>query len=355
MTINQRPSLAAVPAYRQGKSAAPGASKLSSNESPHPPLPSVIHSVTQGLETIHRYPNIAAPELTASLAQEHGVDPVNITLGAGSVEIAAQLIHAVTAEGDEVMYAWRSFEAYPSLVRIAGAVPVEVPLDSTGTHDLGSMLAAITDRTRLIFVCNPNNPTGTVVSAQALEAFVAAVPENILVVIDEAYVHFDRSEVRADGLALFRKFPHVAVLHTFSKAYGLAGLRIGYAISPEEVAQNLRKVALPFGVSDLAQRAAVASLAASDELAVRINEVVEQRERMFVGLQKAGYPAIASQANFVWVAAGENTSKLESLLLVGDVVVRAFPGEGLRISSGNTTDVDRVLAALCAQVEELKV
>ncbi|PRA06592.1 histidinol-phosphate transaminase [Arthrobacter sp. MYb229] len=355
MNINQRPSLAAVPAYRQGKSAAPGASKLSSNESPHAPLPSVVQSIAEGLESIHRYPNMAAPELITALADQYDLDPEEISLGAGSVEVASQLIHAVAGEDDEVMFAWRSFEAYPSLVRIAGAVPVEIPLDAEFKHDLPAMLDAITERTRLIFICNPNNPTGTVVAADALEEFVASVPRNILVVIDEAYVHFDRSDIRADGLALFRKYPHVAVLHTFSKAYGLAGLRIGYAVSPKPVAQNLRKVAVPFGVTDLAQRAAVASLEAADELGVRIDEVVEQRERMLEGLLAAGYPAVPSEANFVWVAAADRTAELEALLREGNVVVRAFPGEGLRISSGSVQDVDRVLAAVTSKVQVASV
>lgn len=350
MTIHHRPGLELVPAYRQGKAAAPGASKLSSNESPHPPLPSVVKAVGQELEMIHRYPNMGATDVIAALAQKNGVQPQNITLGSGSVEVAAQLIHAVAGPGDEVMFAWRSFEAYPSLVRVSGAVPVQVPLDENYGHDLPAMLDAITDRTRLIFICNPNNPTGTVLEAEALEKFVAAVPRNVLVVIDEAYVHFDRSEVRADGLALFAKYPHVAVLHTFSKAYGLAGLRIGYAISPQPVAENLRKVAVPFGVTNLAQAAAVASLAAEDELALRINEVVEQRERLYQGLIAAGYPAVPSQANFVWVPAGEGTSELEATLDAGGVVVRAFPGEGLRISSGTAEDVDRVLAALAPKL-----
>ncbi|MFC9932961.1 histidinol-phosphate transaminase [Glutamicibacter sp. NPDC127525] len=349
MTLHQRPSLQEVPAYKQGKPAAAGASKLSSNESPHSPLPSVLSSIQEGLATIHRYPSIAAPELTGALSSQFGVPAEHITLGAGSVEVAAQIIHAVAAEGDEVIYAWRSFEAYPSLVRIAGATPVEVPLDADSRHDLPAMLAAITDKTRLVFICNPNNPTGTVVEARALDEFINAVPRNVLVVVDEAYVHFDRSALRADGIELFRKYPHVAVLHTFSKAYGLAGLRVGYAISPLEVAGNLRKVAVPFGVSDLAQRAAVASLAAIGELSLRIEEVVTQRERMYEGLAAAGYPVVKSQANFVWVDAGESTEQLEAKLAAGGVVVRAFPGDGLRISSGTAHDVDRVLAALSVQ------
>ncbi|MFF5627182.1 histidinol-phosphate transaminase [Microbacterium sp. NPDC012755] len=346
MTLPTRPGLEAVPAYRQGRSAPAGASKLSSNESPHPPLASVVAAVQDRLGTINRYPDMSAAALRDALAARYDVDAALVTVGAGSVELAAQLIHAVAGEGDEVMFAWRSFEAYPSLVRIAGAVPVAVPLDAEHAHDLDAMLAAITPRTRAIFVCNPNNPTGTVVSAAELERFVAAVPHDILVVIDEAYVHFDRTDSYGAGIELFRRHPHVAVLHTFSKAYGLAGLRVGYAIAPREVADNQRKVAVPFGVTDLAQTAARASLDAEDELAVRIEEVVAQRDRLQALLVDAGWPAVASQANFVWVPAGERTSELEALLHEGGVIARAFPGEGVRISSGGIDDIDRVAATL---------
>lgn len=348
MPLPTRAGLDAVPAYRQGRSAPAGASKLSSNESPHAPLPSVVEAVRERLDGINRYPDMSAAALRDDLAVRYAVDPALITVGAGSVEIAAQLIHAVAGEGDEVMFAWRSFEAYPSLVRIAGATPVAVPLNADHAHDLDAMLAAITSRTRLVFVCNPNNPTGTVVDADALEAFVAAVPHDVLVVIDEAYVHFDRTESRGAGIELFRRHPHVAVLHTFSKAYGLAGLRIGYAIAPAEIAENQRKVAIPFGVTDLAQTAARASLDAEEELAGRIDEVVVQRDRMQALLAAAGWPAVPSQANFVWVPAGERTAQLEALLHDGGVITRAFPGEGIRISSGSAADIDRVEAALAA-------
>lgn len=346
MTLPTRAGLDAVPAYRQGRSAPAGASKLSSNESPHPPLPAVLAAVHDRLGAINRYPDMSAAALRAQLAARYDVDPDLVTVGAGSVELAAQLIHAVAGEGDEVVFAWRSFEAYPSLVRIAGATPVAVPLNAAHTHDLDAMLAAITPRTRAIFICNPNNPTGTVVSVTELERFVAAVPPRILVVIDEAYVHFDRTDSFGAGIELFRRHPHVAVLHTFSKAYGLAGLRIGYAIAPREVAENQRKVAVPFGVTDLAQTAARASLDAEDELALRIDEVVEQRERLHELLVGAGWPAVASQANFVWVPAGDRAEEIEALLRDGGVITRAFPGEGVRISSGSVEDIDRVAAAL---------
>lgn len=349
MTLPTRAGLDAVPAYRQGRSAPAGASKLSSNESPHPPLPSVVEAVQQRLTTIHRYPDMSAAALRERLAERYGVDPAVVTVGAGSVELASQLIHAVAGEGDEVMFAWRSFEAYPSLVRIAGATPLAVPLNAEHAHDLDAMLTAITPRTRLIFVCNPNNPTGTVVGAADLEAFVAAVPRDVLVVIDEAYVHFDRTGSYGAGVELFHRHPHVAVLHTFSKAYGLAGLRIGYALAPAEVAESQRKVAVPFGVTDLAQAAALASLDAEDELAVRIDEVVAHRDRLCALLVDAGWPAVASQANFVWVPAGDRTDELESLLNEGGVITRVFAGEGIRISSGSMEDIDRVQSALQAE------
>ncbi|WP_053386190.1 histidinol-phosphate transaminase [Leucobacter japonicus] len=350
MSLHRRTSLAAVPPYRQGRPAPAGASKLSSNESPHPPLPSVVAAVAAELDRVQIYPDMGASAVREALAERHGVPVESVTVGAGSVEVASQLIHATAGEGDEVVFAWRSFEAYPSLVRIAGATPVEVPLDAHARHDLDAMLAAITPRTRLIFVCNPNNPTGTVVAAEALRAFVDAVPRDVLVVIDEAYVHFDRTPNRANGLELFREFPHVAVLHTFSKAYGLAGLRIGYAVSPVEIAEELRKVAVPFGVTNLAQAAAVASLAAEEELAARITEVTDQRERLFVALDAWGYDPARSQANFVWVAAGATNGRtpeeIGDLLESGGVIARVFPGEGVRISCGIPSDTDRVLAAL---------
>ena len=354
MSLPVRPDLEAVPAYRQGRAAPDGASKLSSNESPHPPLPSVIAAVQDRLARVNRYPDMSADALRRRIAERHGVDVEQVTVGAGSVELAAQLIHATAGAGDEVMFAWRSFEAYPSLVRIAGATPVAVPLDADHRHDLDAMLAAITPRTRLIFVCNPNNPTGTVVGADELERFVAAVPRDILVVIDEAYVHFDRSVYfdasrgRGAGIELFRRHPHIAVLHTFSKAYGLAGLRIGYAISPAVIAENQRKTALPFGVTDLAQTAAIASLDAEQELTIRIDDVVVQRERTSALLEAAGWSPSPSQANFVWVPSGPGTAHLEGLLRAGGVITRAFAGEGVRISSGSAEDIDRVEAALAA-------
>ena len=337
MTIAQRNSLQAIPAYKQG--ATPGehekAFKLSSNENPFAPLPAVTSGLAPLLGTINEYPNAAAPELLSMLAERFDIVPENIALGAGSVEVAGQLIHATTNPGDEVIFAWRSFEAYPILTHVAGATPVMVPLDAQGRHDLVAMAEAITERTSLIFICNPNNPTGTVVDTAAVDAFMTKVPSNVLVVIDEAYVHFNVQSDSAMGIDFFRRYPNVAVLHTFSKAYGLAGLRIGYAIAPAAIAANLRKTAIPFGVSALAQRAAVLSLENEPQLQGRIDELVAERTTLVSALCTAGVELWDSQANFIWLTTEERTEDVDAALRAAGVWGRAFPGEGIRISIGS--------------------
>lgn len=346
MRPTPRRTVADIAAYRQGKAAPTGAVKLSSNECSYPPLPAVQEAITAAIGQIHRYPNMAASDLLDRLAQRHDVDPDQIAIGAGSVEVASQLIHAMAGAGDEVIFPWRSFEAYPSLVRIAGATPVKIPLNHDARLNLHAMLAAITDRTRVIFVCNPNNPTGTTLARRDLEEFVEAVPRNVLVVIDEAYVHFDTSDAAGAGLDLFGSYPHVATLRTFSKAYGLAGLRVGYAIAPAEVVTNLRKVAIPFGVTNLAQTAAQASLDAEDQLQVRIAETVVERRRLFTALHEAGWQPVPSEANFIWVPSGSRTDELDERLRSGGVIARAFAGEGIRITVGTTQDTERIAEAL---------
>ncbi|MBP6683949.1 MAG: histidinol-phosphate transaminase [Leucobacter sp.] len=348
MSVSIRSGFERIPSYRAGKPAKLGpdglSAKLSSNENPYEPLPSVLDALAAALPTsVNRYPSIAAPELTAALAARLGVEPENLAFGAGSVEVASQLIHALAGAGDEVMYAWRSFEAYPILVQLAGATPVQVPLDVDGKHDLPAMADAITERTKLIFVCNPNNPTGTVVTQAEVEQFLSRVPDHVLVVLDEAYVHFNVDTDSADGLDFFKRFTNVAVLHTFSKAYGLAGLRLGYAVAPPEVADALRKAAVPFGLSALAQAGGVASLAAEGELQERVDILVDERERVTTALRAAGLPVIDSQANFVWIPAGEASDALASVYADRGVSVRCFSGDGIRISVGARHENDAVI------------
>ena len=276
-SVRLRSTLTGVPGYVPGRPAAsaPGgapAYKISSNENPYPPLPSVVDVVARAAQQMNRYPDMAATGLVQAIATHVGVDPDQVAVGTGSVGVLGQILAATCGEGDEVVHAWRSFEAYPILIQLSGATGVPVPLAPGGRHDLPAMAAALTDRTRLVLVCTPNNPTGPAVHAAELETFLDAVPADVLVVIDEAYVEFVRDSQAPDALAILRARPNVAVLRTFSKAYGLAGLRVGYALAGPDVAAALRKTAVPFGVSMLAQEAAIASLAAYDELAVRVDD-----------------------------------------------------------------------------------
>ncbi|MGK0715861.1 histidinol-phosphate transaminase [Leucobacter sp. W1153] len=345
--VVQRDGIEKLPAYIQGK-AIPNAVKLSSNENPYPPLDSVREAVASELAGFHLYPDMGASTLVHRIAERLQVRPEEISVGAGSTEALMQLIQSSAGEGDEVIFPWRSFEAYPILTQVVGAAPVPVPLQADERHDFAAMAAAVTERTRLILVCSPNNPTGMSVTAAELEEFLAAVPSHVLVVFDEAYAHFNTAPGAADGLDFFRRHENVAVLHTFSKAYGLAGLRVGYAVAREAVTANLRRVSLPFGVTNLAQVAAVASLDAEDELQKRVDMIVAERGRVLTALRDAGWHASDSFANFLWLRTGERTPEIDAALQKHGVVVRAFGAEGVRITVGAPEMNDRFLAAIAA-------
>jgi len=248
------------------------------------------------------------------------------------VSLCQQLIQITASVGDEVVFGWRSFEIYPLQVRTAGATPVPVPLKDH-THDLDAMLAAITERTRLIFVCNPNNPTSTVVDPIELAEFVAKVPSHILVVLDEAYVEYIRDDLLPDSLALVRKHPNVVVLRTFSKAYGLAGLRIGYAVAHEDIVTALGKVYVPFTATSISQAAAIACLDAADELLARTNAVTAERARVSKALHDAGYELPDSQANFVWLPLGPSgTDAFVDAAADNKLLVRPYGQDGVRVT-----------------------
>ncbi|KUJ49852.1 histidinol-phosphate transaminase [Streptomyces sp. NPDC093228] len=332
-----------IPTYKPGKPAETGGPtgyKLSSNENPYPPLPGVLESVTAAACSFNRYPDMACTGLMDELSERFGVPRAHLATGTGSVGVAQQLLQATSGPGDEVIYAWRSFEAYPIITRISGATPVQVPLTPGDVHDLDAMADAITDRTRLIFVCNPNNPTGTVVRREELERFLDRVPDDVLVVLDEAYREFIRDVRVPDGVELYRRRPNVCVLRTFSKAYGLAGLRVGFAIAHEPVAAALRKTAVPFGVSQLAQEAAIASLRAEDELLGRVGSLVGERTRVVDALRAQGWTVPETQANFVWLRLGERTMDFAAVCEQAGVVVRPFPGEGVRVTIGEAEGND---------------
>ena len=334
------------PAYQPGRtpvSATGKSHKLSSNESPFEPLPSVIKAITEAALSVNQYPDNGALALIEAIAERFGVPQQHVAVGCGSVGVTQQLLEAVGEPGAEVMYAWRSFEAYPTLADLAAAESVRVPLRDE-THDLAAMAAAITPRTRLIFVCNPNNPTGTVVRGAELEAFLDLVPADCLVVLDEAYHEYIRDEAVPDGVTLYRDRPNVAVLRTFSKAYGLAGLRTGFMIAHEPVAAAARATMLPFTVNRIAQAAAIASLAAEAELLERVELTVKERTRVREALIADGWTVPPTEANFVWLRLGEHTIAFAAACEAVGIAVRPFAGEGARVSIGDAEANDAFLA-----------
>ncbi|WP_449407006.1 histidinol-phosphate transaminase [Microbacterium maritypicum] len=340
-----RPAIAALAPYRQGKQAGPDAFKLSSNENPFDPLPSVVEAL-QHTTPINRYPDASAGRLRARLGERYGVSPDEVHVAAGSVSILHQLILATASVGDEVVYAWRSFEAYPSLPLVAGATGVQVPLTAESRHDLSAMADAVTERTRAVILCTPNNPTGPIITSAEFAEFIARVPSDVLVILDEAYAEFVTAPDAIDGLAerVFETHPNVVVLRTFSKAYGLAGLRVGYAIGNEKVLDAARTTGIPLSVTSAAENAAIASLDAEAELLERVAVIVERRTRLVEGLRAQGWDIPDSQANFVWLPTGAQTEAAASVFVENDLVVRPFPGDGIRISVGEEPSVDRVLS-----------
>ena len=343
MTARLRPELADLPAYTPGRTV-PGAIKLASNETVHGPLPSVRQAIAAAAEAINRYPDNGYTALREALAKHigGGFTPAHIAVGCGSVSLCQQLIQITSTVGDEVIFGWRSFEVYPLQVRVAGAVPVQVPLRDH-TFDLDAMRDAITDRTRLIFVCNPNNPTSTVVDPGELARFVKAVPDDILVAIDEAYVEYIRDGLVPDSLGLAREHSNVVVLRTFSKAYGLAGLRIGYAVGDPAVITALGKVYVPFTATSISQAAAIASLGAADELLARTDAVIAERVRVSAVLAEGGYTFPPSQANFVWLPLAERTADFVDKAADARVLVRPYGMDGVRVTIGAPEENDAFL------------
>ncbi|MFB2580201.1 aminotransferase class I/II-fold pyridoxal phosphate-dependent enzyme [Herbiconiux sp. P15] len=406
-----------LPAYVAGlRASSELTAALSSNESHYPPLPSVLEEVLRSAATLNRYPDNGAVELRERIALALGVSPQETVVGAGSTGVLQQIVSAVCDPGDEVVMAWRSFEAYPILVRLAGAVPVLVPLDAHEGHDLAAMAAAITPRTRLVLVCTPNNPTGVALGHAELAAFLDRVPAHVLVVIDEAYLEYadpaaptgptlvgptrpgdpaaptystavgpTRPGASAapidspgvgltrpgdsaasagstagggrdvlDAVALFRAHPNVCLLRTFSKAHGLASLRVGYAVAAAPMADGLRRAGMPFAVSTLAQRAAIASLDAHDEMHERVGLVRRERARVIAAVRELGYTTPAGQANFIWLRLDDDArERTLARLAEHDILARGYADAGVRISLADPTTNDRVLTALATLAPSL--
>jgi histidinol-phosphate aminotransferase len=332
--------------YKPGRRVANAAGqsfKLASNECPFGPLPSVAKAIAAAAAEINWYPDNTAEALTEAIARRYDVPPAHIALGCGSVGVAQQLLAAAAEPGTEVLYAWRSFEAYPTLVPLTGATDVRVPLKDE-THDLAAMADAITPRTRVIFVCNPNNPTGTVVRSGEFAEFLGQVPPDCLVVLDEAYADYVRDPGVPNGIDLYRDHPNLAVLRTFSKAHGLAGLRVGFLIGQEQIASAVRTTMLPFTVNSLAQTAAIASLAAEAELHERVDLAVKERVRVRDELLAQGWTVPPTEANFVWLRLGADTQDFAAVCADAGISIRPFGDEGARISMGTPEADDAFLA-----------
>jgi histidinol-phosphate aminotransferase len=359
--VSPRAAVQALPTYKPGRNPADlareigvdRAVKLASNEVAFPPLPAVVQALAAAAAQTNRYPDNGALVLTGALAERYGVEPAQVATGCGAVMLCQQLAQAYTEPGTSMAFAWRSFEMYPLLAQVAGARAVRVPLvpgrpgGPADTHDLEALAAAVDDTTRVVFVCNPNNPTGTAVRRAPLERFLDAVPASTLVVLDEAYREFVTDPDVPDGIALMRGRPNVAVLRTFSKAWGLAGLRVGYLVAEDPaVADAVRRTHVPFSVSTLAQAAAVAALESAEEVDRRCAAVVAERDRLTAALRERGLDVGDSQANFVWLPLGERTAEIAAALEARAVITRPFAGEGIRVTVGTPEEDDVFLAAL---------
>lgn len=361
MSIEFTERVGAIPVYPAAKSYGyeGEVTKLASNETPYPPHPAVLEAVGAATGALNRYPDPTASILRRRLADRHGVAQAKITVGNGSCEILLAAAQAMLEPGAEIAYAWPSFSMYPHLAAMTGARAVTVALDEDGRHDLAALASEVTVATRIVLVCNPNNPTATALTVDEIDAFVADLPRHVLVIVDEAYVEFSVLQDPDESLPLIERHPNVVLLRTFSKVYGLCGLRAGYALGPESFRLAVDRVRQPFSVNALAQAAAAEALRHQDEVERRVERTVIERLHMQDELADRGLRVSDSQANFSWVWLGDGLDEDESRareaavyegLARRGVIVRegtalGAPGH-LRVTYGTRAENDRFLAAL---------
>lgn len=335
--LGPREDLAGIPVYSSARpGAVPVRVRASSNEAPGPVPAPVVAAVLEAAERGTRYPAIAGQDLADAVAATHGVPPAQVVVGEGSLAVLERVLLAYVRPGESVVMAWRSYEAYPLSTRVAHGEARLVPLTPDGRHDLAAMAAAVDRTTRVVIVCNPNNPTGTVVPWPELEDFLDRLPDHVLAILDEAYLDFadDPGRAIADRLAARA---NLVVLRTFSKAHALAGLRVGYAVASAPVAASLRAVSLPFPVSRPAVAAATCSLAHPAWVAQRVQTVRAERGRVSTLLTNHGLPVLPSQANFVWTPLAGRSAAFAELAAEHGVLLRPFADEGVRITVGEST------------------
>jgi histidinol-phosphate aminotransferase len=349
-----RPELQGMTAYSPGlrpeqvaeRSGCEEILKLSSNEYPLGPTPRAVEAMTAALSELNRYPDGSCGALRTRLSEHWGVDEKLISVSNGSNELLRLLGQAVLRPGDEVVYAWPSFIVYPAVAKMFGAKEVVVPLDADLRHDLPAMLAAITPATRMVFLCNPNNPTGTIYEREEFRAFMAEVPPHVLVVVDEAYFEFADDPFYPDGLDFFDGVAPMAVLRTFSKIYSLAGQRVGYGFMPEPLRAAVDKIREPFNVNSVGQAGALASLDDQVEVLRRKHENREQKTYLYSCFDRLGIGYVPSQANFVWIKTQKPVEVFEALLSEG-IIARDFGNApALRLTMGTPHDTRLIEAAL---------
>jgi histidinol-phosphate aminotransferase len=330
--------------------------QLASNESPYAPVAEVAEAVAAATTGVNRYPDPGARALRAALANRYDYSPAGIAVGNGSCEILLAAAVALLEPGNELIYAWPSFSMYPHLDAMTGAEAVRVTLAAGDVHDLEAMRLAITDRTRMLIICNPNNPTGTFLPSGEIEAFLNKVPPRVLVVLDEAYIEFQVQEDPDTSLDLLRRFDNLVILRTFSKVYGLAGLRAGYALGSEDFRTAVDRVRQPFAVNHLAQVAATEALRHQDDVVRRVERNAVERLWLAEELADLGLEVAESQANFCWVALGE-ADEHEVMERLGRHGVAVRPGAGLggpghiRVTYGTRPENERFVAALREALE----
>jgi histidinol-phosphate aminotransferase len=351
--------LSRIPHYAAGSESADAADQaetlvmLASNESPFPPVKGVIEAISSAAGAINRYPDPGARRLRGALADRYKHPLSGIAVGNGSCEILLAAAVALLEPWNELVYAWPSFSMYPHLDGTTDAKAVRVPLADGFVHDLDAMLGAITDQTRLLIVCNPNNPTGTYLASEAIAGFLEEVPERVLVILDEAYVEFQTVEDPDRSIDLLRRFRNLAILRTFSKVYGLAGLRVGFALGPAEFVHAVNAVRQPFSVNHLAQIAATEALRHQDDVARRAEWNAVERLWMEEQLSELGFEAGDSQANFCWVSLGDRDES-DVMAALGRAGVAVRPGKGLgapgyvRVTYGTRAENERFIEALRA-------
>jgi histidinol-phosphate aminotransferase len=311
-----------------------------------------MEATAAAVAQMNRYPDIANTRITSALSSRLGVSGEQLAFGAGSVALLYHLLQAACEAGDEVIYAWRSFEAYPIAVQLTGATQVPVPLAAGAVHDLEAMRQAVTPATKVIMLCTPNNPTGPALQHQHVIDFIDSVADHIMIVLDQAYVEFITDPQGVRGLDAMMGRPNVVVLRTFSKAYGLAGFRVGYCVADPQVAAAVRAVALPFGVSIAAQAAVIASLDAEAQLLDRVAELVKARDALATGLRDLGFDVPDAQGNFVWLPGGLETEAYAAAFGRAGVAVRPYASggdwDGLRITVGEPAGNALVLEVAAA-------